>query len=1404
MKRKTYLNIIFFVLLFLSQYAFAQKSLRFERNEGQWDKDILYKAERKEGKVFVREDRLTFLLYDSMNVSFHPHSLEKADNTQRYSIFSLKPLNANKTKLQEKELCQGYSNYFKGEDKSKWKSHVLSATGVIYKNIYDGVDWDISELFGNVKHTFIVSPGADISQIKVEYVGVERLSKEGNQLHLTTRYGEMIESEPYIYVIENGEEKKVEGCYVLQGNVVSYSVQDYDKTKTLYIDPGLVFSTYIGSHADSWGMTSCYDNMGMMISGGIVYGGDYPYTEGAYDTVYDSDWDCVITKYDSLGENLLFSTFLGGNKGEMPHSMIVNRNDEIVILGTTGSSNFPVSDNAFQHDMHQGETLIYETSITYPNGSDIFVTCLSPMGDNLVASTLIGGSGNDGLNFRQYYGQNPLVLYDGNDSLYYNYGDCARGELITDSANNVYVASCTFSSDFPTTTNAFQTSNHGGQEAVVFKFDHSLSSLLFSTYLGGMNDDAAYSIDIDNMGRIYVTGGTTSSNFPSTNNSYSPTYNGGTVDAFLSLLSSDGTTLISSTFYGSSEYDQAYFVRLDKYGNPHIYGQTKAPGSTLVHNVNYAIPNSGQFIAKFSPMLDNLVWSTVFGTGDGLINISPSGFAVDVCNRIYCAGWGRIFKYMRNTLGYSTLGTINMQVTPNAYMTQTDGQDFYIMSLASDASQLDYATFYGENTTAVNYGADHVDGGTSRFDRYGNLYQTICASCGASQDLPTTPNAWSDANLSANCNMASVKFNINYDFAVADFLTPDISCANTPITFNNLSRGDMFKWYFGDGDSSIVQNPTHTYATSGLYEVNLISYMTNACREYDTITKNVLILSDTSYFLDTISVCRELPTQIGLNYFSTTANENISYNWTPGEFLSDSTISNPYVSISNPTLFSLIIDNSYCKDTLYQYIDLERYPNDLPDTIEFCSRPYSYFVPVRNGFEVEVSYDRTFSSMLTMSGANHEIEINDTSRYLYVKYSQGACFDVDSVWLNFIGYDFTLQTYDVGCSSDDNGKAVVVSSSFPEGSTYVWSSNTSNNTPSIENLSVGEYTLMMIAPDGCYTSKTFSIGASTEIVINEIVNNSVCSGVDNGNIALEVSGGTYPYTYLWSNGTTDSIATNLSAGEYTYTLTDASGCVMTNTIKIEDSDSLTLILSSTNNHCEAGCSAVVVSNTSGGNIPYVYLWSNGETTKDIADVCNGMYSLEVEDANGCKTQSSVEVTNIESFDNFVVTSSSTQVYDGNTITLEATYLDGFDYTWTPSDYLSKPHYYVTNATVYETTTYVVFVTDNKGCYKEDSITVYAEYVQCDKPNIYVPNIFTPNNDGKNDVITVSGDYIDHINFAIYDRWGEKVFETEDVSQSWNGTFRNEPCQPGVYYYRLEVYCIGGKVYLTGGDITLVR
>ncbi len=241
-----------------------------------------------------------------------------------------------------------------------------------------------------------------------------------------------------------------------------------------------------------------------------------------------------------------------------------------------------------------------------------------------------------------------------------------------------------------------------------------------------------------------------------------------------------------------------------------------------------------------------------------------------------------------------------------------------------DASAIDYATFFGEQHYAVcSYsGHDHVDGGTSRFDKRGNIYQSVCASCGSCDSFPTFPNpgAWSNTNNSGNCNNAVFKINISHDFVLADFDVPDIGCAPDTVYFNNTSIGAEFIWDSGDGSpvSSDV-NPVHIYTQSGIFNVSLIVNDATSCNFSDTVVKQIQILADTSYFLASAHICKGDFLQIGIPPNSDTA---VTYTWSPSEGLSDTTVSNPFAQPDTTMQYLLLVSNGICVDSLYQKVNV--------------------------------------------------------------------------------------------------------------------------------------------------------------------------------------------------------------------------------------------------------------------------------------------------------------------------------------------------------------------------------------------------------------------------------------------------------------------------------------------------
>lgn len=906
--------------------------VEFVENLGQWEQQIRFVAQLHDGALFLESNGIVVVLKEHLT---HPGERpQKGGDGVRHHAYKMSFLGASPTLPSAINRLPGYSNFFLGSDPSRWRSKVGSYSAVRYDELYPGVAFEIYGGSNALKYNFIVAPNADASQIALEYVGVDGISMGNNgNLLIKTSIKDVVELKPYVYQMVGGKEREVSSRWRVEKMEkgkwsIKIELGTYDHDKELVIDPVLIFSTYTGSTADNWGTTATFDSEKNAYTAGLVFGTGYPVSLGAYQETMAGIVDVGIFKFDTLGQNRLFATYLGGTSTDMPHSMFVNSFDELLIMGTTGSDNFPITPGAYQAEHAGGEEIDYEgASIRYHHGSDLFVCRLSADGTQLKASTYIGGSGNDGLNFRNRY--NPhynnydyTILMGGNDSLYYNYGDGARGEIITDNLNNVYVGSTTMSDNFPTSPNALQPVYRGNQDGVVFKLDHNLRTLLWSTYMGGSKDDAVYSIDVDSSYNLLVTGGTNSQNFPTTEDSWQPTYGGGSADGFVCKISYNGDRLMASTFVGGSLYDQIYFVRTGRHDEVFLFGQTQ-PGSSnnMIYNAAYGVYNSGMLLMRMTPDLSTRVWSTLFGT-PGRINLSPTAFAADICNRVYAAGWGRDFVGYGNVQWY-TAGTWGMETSPNAWSDSTDGQDFYIISLGENAADLDYATFFGElheGSVTSHGGGDHVDGGTSRFDKLGTLYQSVCASCGHTQGFPTTTGAWSDSNLSTNCNNALFRFSVTDNFPVAEFISPTAGCAPCNVTFRNTGRGTAFFWDFGDGTTSTERNPTHTYSEGGIYEVTLIAMLPGGCSEADTQRHSLHVVStENKRFMPQIA-CAGGRVQIGLQ-----PQLGAEYQWLT-EGVSDATIANPWVDTAGTYLLRITVQGCSEVDTFevqsYTLVDL--------------------------------------------------------------------------------------------------------------------------------------------------------------------------------------------------------------------------------------------------------------------------------------------------------------------------------------------------------------------------------------------------------------------------------------------------------------------------------------------------
>ena len=826
-------------------YTSTSAQIEYVQNKGQWDSRVKFMSHAGNGAVFLQKSGFTIVQYkneDFERLALKMHGIptnktykEADSNILHAHAYTVEFLNAlPDPKIIPDRSIGSVNNYFIGNDKSKWAAGCGVYNGVTYKNIYPGVDVHYySDAGGRLKYDFIVSPGADINRIALKYTGVDKISLKNKDLIISTSVGENKELSPYTYQVTQKQRKDLDCRYVVKGDVVRFKVNDYDPASTLVIDPTRVFFTYTGSTTDNWGFTATYGPDGSFYSGGIVFGTGFPTSPGAYKLNFQGGaFDIGIMKLTPDGVNRVYATYIGGSNHDQPHSLIVDAQGNLILTGITDSGDYPVTSPVFGSGGHW----------------DIIVTKLNATGSALIGSLRIGGDQDDGVNIR--YKESG----EGTKSLNRNYGDDARSQVILDQSNNIYVAACTQSDNYPTTPGVVQPNKRGLQDAVVMKISPNCNSVIWSTCIGGDKDDAAYGLTLGNNNDIYIAGGSGSSalSFSEISNSGVILSNnqGGDCDGFVVRLNNSGTAALKGTFLGTSAADQVYGIQTDKYGSVYVMGQTE--GNWPVLNAPYSNANGKQFVAKLQPDLSAYVYSTVFGSGSAYPNISPTAFLVDRCQNVYVSGWG---GKANSGTGYNTGTTVGLPVTPDAIKPVTDqtGSDFYFIVLKRDAISLLYGTFFGQEDPAgsTTFG-DHVDGGTSRFDQNGVIYQAICANCGRQVNFQGDPGTWRPQNLATNggqCNLGMLKIQMNFAGVAAGPVASingipndTVGCVSLTVNFSDTiqatapQKGKKFIWDFGDGTPRDTTGPNvnHTYGTIGRYNVMLIAIDSATCNISDT------------------------------------------------------------------------------------------------------------------------------------------------------------------------------------------------------------------------------------------------------------------------------------------------------------------------------------------------------------------------------------------------------------------------------------------------------------------------------------------------------------------------------------------------------------------------------------------
>ncbi len=1509
------------------------RAASFSENKGQWDDHILYELRFNNGKLFLENNAFTFAFVDPHQLEEtlahpHEHGQEVYDKLMRREsiyfdshAFRIRFKGANPDAGTAGTSPFGhYENYYIGSDPNKWASKVSVYNGVNYTELYPGIDMQINGHGQALKYDFIIQPNADPKQIVLQFEGVDDLYLKDGQLHYETSVTHIYETAPYAYQMIDGQQRKVACKFVLQRNEVSFDLPNgYDPNYPLVIDPTLVFSSYTGATTDNWGYTATYDQAENLYAGGVVFRGlGYPVTTGAYQTFFAGGnpgssggsfpCDIGISKFTADGSSLLFSTYLGGAGNEAPHSLVVNSQNELLVYGATGSNNFPLV-SPVQNVFRGGTFYINTYVIEFDQGTDIYISKFSADGSSLTGSTYAGGTGNDGLN-------TAVTLVN-------NYADQARGEIIVDDNDFIFVASSTQSNNFPVTPNAPQSTNRGGQDACLLKYTPNLQTLLISTYIGGTNDDAGYSMKVAANDDVYLCGGTQSTNMPSMAGGLNPTYRGGTVDGYVLKINAAGTAFLRGTYIGTNAYDQVYLIEMDANEDIYVYGQTL--GTYPVTAGVYSNPNGKQFIHKLNNNLSATQFSTVFGSGSTGIDISPTALLVDICDNIYISGWGGEVNNAFRSDG--TLGFTNgMAVTPDAYKATTDGSDFYFMVLNKDADSLVYATFFGGNGP----NGEHVDGGTSRFDEDGIIYQAVCASCGGTNIFPTTPGAWavrSGQNVAGgNCNLGVIKF--EFELATIDIevdLRPSgFGCVPYTVAFEGItSTANAYFWDLGNGDTSYAINPTTTYLDTGTYQIMLIGFDSTTCSGItliDTAYATIVVGDDSitpAFTMNVLSDCGTYEVEF-INNTVSTGPGTVTYNWNFGDGNSSNLASPTHVYDSAGTyiVFLVVVNPAACRSVAI-----------ISDTITFLPTQIFDFTPsdTVGCIPLTVTFDNNSSSPLAQTlvwqfgngSQTTTILPGDDPDHLYTSpgvftvtvtaTSPGACNPIlaDSVDISiaprdsvFAGFVLTIvDSCDYTISITDTSRGGLFR--------YYYFGNGDSTTvpnPSYVYAAPGTYTITQIVNNGfCSNSDTttLTITLLPRLLAALATPDTTCltQPMLFVNNTVSVSGNT-TYTWNFGDGNTSTqpspIYTYGSTGTFNVTLvaTNPQTCNGTDTARttvtiIDDS----IFVDFTYNILSRSCDSLVVQFTNTSTNANTFSWDFGDgafstlpsprhvyTVADTflvtftaanrqvcnqPDTLNETFILEprvtavFDPTNGCipysyqvqnlganvatsywslsDGQNSTDINPTFVFDSIGSFTLNLTNYNPETCNDSAKFQGSFNV------YAPPTAFFETDSSAFQLYFPILFNNQSTspsfyswtfgdgdtsaqrnpyheyrdtGFY-EPCVTVLDQNLctdtYCKELEIYfigvvdVPNAFSPNGDGSNDVLYVRGYGVTELEFKVFNRWGELVFESNSLDVGWDGTYKNKGQEMEVYIYTLQArFLDGSDTGIRKGNVTLLR
>ncbi|TAL58948.1 MAG: T9SS type B sorting domain-containing protein [Bacteroidetes bacterium] len=1308
---------------------------------------------------------------------------------------------------------------------------------ITIKEIYPGIDWVFySSSEDGFKYDFIVHPGADPAQIRMVYSSLKpvRLDPTGN-IFIETGMGALTENAPYSYLKESKQqiqskykclstEKNSHGGYNV---TIGFDLPTLNfKFETLnppfVIDPVLNWATFYGGNSIDGPMSIANDGTGNVFITGYVGSSDFPVQSSGgayYQGTMGVSTDVFILKYSNAGLRL-WATYYGGNGDDWSGSIVCDGSGNVFVTGYTVSTDFPVQNLGGAY---------YQGTIASSSSQDIFILKFTNAGVRLWAT---------------YYGGNNTDM----------------GNSITcDGSGNIFVTGATGSTDFPVQNlaGAFYQGTHAGSygiyDAFILKFTNA-GVRLWATYYGGSAGEEGYSIACDGSGNVLLTGYTESSDFPVQNPGGSAYYQGtfgGGYDAFILKFTNAGLRLWA-TYYGGNYGDWGHSAACDGSGNVFVMGRTSStnfpvlnPGGGAYYQGSIA-GNDDVFILKFNNAGVRF-WATHYGGSGGELCYTYDNIALNPCGEVYisfvsgsaatptqssaCAG-GYFDSFFNGgstdifITRFSNTGALQWATYfggdaydfREALTVDNSGNLFIAGEWANVISEATYpltnpggGTYYDAtfNTgddgciakflpCAFSVAATSTDplcsgqctgtaaanpiGGTSPFTYiWGTLpaqsAQTITGLCTGTYSIMITDAC----GITATATVTITQPPVLTATATASSSACSGNNGNATITAGGGTGGYTYNW-----------NPTGqtTQTATGLATGTYTATVSDASGCVQTQTVAVTTLN-------TLSVSA-VSTQTGctVNNGSATANPGngttpYTYNWSNGQTTQTTT------GLAAGTYTVTVTDANGCTQTQTVSVTNANGPNaTMSQTDILCNGQCNGTAAAAAVTGGNQPYTYSWINGQTTSGISGLC----AGSYTLTVADAGGCTATQVITIIQPAMVLSAGTTSTPAScGSNNGSATVTAAGGSAPYTYNWSTVPVQTSSAITGLSTGTYTALVTDANGCTKTATVITTQTGGPTLAISITPQTCT--QGGTATATASGGSLPYTYQWCNGQTASIATGLSAGSCTVIVTDASGCSTASTVTITSSGNIPSV-SATSTPASCGSNnGMATATVSGGTSPYAYQWSSGQTASTATGLSAGTYTITITDASGCTQTQAVSVAQTPG-PAAAVTATAINISPGGSSQLTAT--GGGTYSWSPATGLSCTT--CANPTVTPLwgaggLTYCVFVADGNGCTDSACIKINVE-IPCG--NLYVPNAFSPNEDGENDIFFVHGNCITELTCIIYNRWGEKIFKITNQKIGWDGTYKGKLLDTAVFVYYLEATLTTGEEIIKKGNISLVR